>query len=59
MPFRRHEVPVEEAIGLFRNLGYEDKVKLLETSGDVYVNYYTLDGTEPDKENGILYDEDK
>jgi uridine kinase len=45
MPFRRHEVPVEEAIGLFRNLGYEDKVKLLETSGDVYVNYYTLDGT--------------
>ncbi len=45
MPFRRHEVQVEEAIELFRNLGYDDKVKLLETSGDVYVNYYTLDGT--------------
>ena len=45
MPFRRHEVLVEEAIELFRNLGYEDKVRLLETSGDVYVNYYTLDGT--------------
>ena len=45
LPFRRHEVLVEEAIGIFRNLGYDDKVKLLETSGDVYVNYYTLDGT--------------
>lgn len=45
IPFRRHEVLVQEAIELFRNLGYDDKVKLLETSGDVYVNYYTLDGT--------------
>lgn len=45
MPFRRHEVLVDEAIELFRGLGYDDKVKLLETSGDVYVNYYTLDGT--------------
>lgn len=45
IPFRRHEVLVEEAIGLFRSLGYDDKVKLLETSGDIYVNYYTLDGT--------------
>ena len=45
IPFRRHEVTVEEAIELFRTLGYDDKVKLLETSGDVYVNYYTLDGT--------------
>ena len=45
LPFRRHEVQIEEAIELFRNLGYDDKVKLLETSGDVYVNYYTLDGT--------------
>lgn len=44
-PFRRHEVRREEAIGLFRSLGFDDKVKLLETSGDVYVNYYTLDGT--------------
>ena len=45
LPFRRHEVQIEEAIELFRNLGYDDKVKLLETSGDVYVNYYTLEGT--------------
>lgn len=45
IPFRRHEVPVEEAIGIFRDMGYEDKVRLLTTSGDVYVNYYTLGDT--------------
>lgn len=45
MPFRRHEVRTEEAVELFENLGQEDKVKLLNTTGDVYVNYYTLDGT--------------
>ena len=44
MPFRRHEVKTEDAIALFRDMGYEDKVKLLQTTGDVYVNYYTLDG---------------
>ena len=47
IPFRRHEVLVDEAIDLFRTLGYDDKVNLLETSGDVYVNYYTL-GNTPD-----------
>lgn len=45
MLFRRHEVLAEEAVETFRGMGYEDKVKLIETSGDVYVNYYTLDGT--------------
>lgn len=45
MPFRRHEVHTEEAIELFSGLGHEDKVKLLNSTGDVYVNYYTLDGT--------------
>ena len=45
IPFRRHEVRTEEAIEHFRSMGYEDKVKLLTTAGDVYVNYYTLDGT--------------
>ena len=45
MLFRRHEVLAEEAVEIFRGMGYEDKVKLIETSGDVYVNYYTLDGT--------------
>lgn len=45
IPFRRHEVRAEEAVDIFRQMGYEDKVKLIETTGDVYVNYYTLDGT--------------
>ncbi len=45
IPFRRHEVRTSEAIGLFHEMGYTDKVKLLQTSGDVYVNYYTLDDT--------------
>ena len=45
IPFRRHEVLTDEAIEMFRSLGYEDKVRLLETSGGLYVNYYTLDDT--------------
>ncbi len=45
VPFHRHEVQVEEAIRLFRELGQEDKVRLLETCGDVYVTYYTLGDT--------------
>lgn len=45
IPFRRHEVRLEEAIELFSSLGYTDKVKLLQTSSDVYVNYYTLENT--------------
>ena len=47
MPFRRHEVRTEEAISLFDEMGYHDKVRLLQTAGDVYVNYYTL-GDTPD-----------
>lgn len=47
MPFRRHEVRTEEAISLFEQMGYHDKVTLLQTAGDVYVNYYTL-GDTPD-----------
>ena len=47
LPFRRHEVLTEEAIKLFESMGYDDKVKLLQTSGDVYINYYTL-GDSPD-----------
>ena len=43
--FRRHDVQIEEAIELFRNLGMNDKVKILETCGEVYINYYTLDKT--------------
>jgi uridine kinase len=45
IPFRRHEVQLSEAIRIFKKLGYDDKVKLLQTSGDVYITYYTLQDT--------------
>ena len=45
IPFRRHEVLTDEAIEMFRELGFDDKVSLLETSADLYTKYYTLDGT--------------
>lgn len=45
VPFRRHEVQVSEAIRKFRSLGHPDKVKLLETCGEVYISYYTLENT--------------
>ena len=35
--FRRHEVQISEALRIFRKRGYEDKVSLLETCGDVCV----------------------
>lgn len=41
--FRRWEVQADEAIETFRNAGYEDKVKLLQSTSEVYVNYYTLE----------------
>ena len=43
--FHRHDVHVDEAIAMFREMGYADKVKLLENSGRIYIKYYTLDGT--------------
>ena len=45
IPFRRHEVLTDEAIEMFRELGFDDKVSLLETSAELYTKYYTLDGT--------------
>ena len=45
MPFRRTEAPLEEAVRVFRERGFSDKVKLLETSGQVYTYYYTLGDT--------------
>lgn len=45
LPFFRHEARQSEVIELFSKLGYDDKVKLLETSGDIYIGYYTLGGT--------------
>ena len=44
-PFKRVEVRTEEAIEMFRGMGYDDKVKLLETSGQLYIRYHTLEGT--------------
>jgi uridine kinase len=45
IPFRRWEVQAEEAIETFRQAGYDDKVKLLQSTSEVYVNYYTLEDT--------------
>ena len=45
MPFRRNEATTEEAIRIFQERGFADKVKLLETSGQVYSDYYTLGET--------------
>lgn len=44
-PFRRYEVQADEALAIFKEMDYFDKVRLIETSGQPYVNYYTLDGT--------------
>ena len=45
MPFRRNEATTEEAIRIFAERGFTDKVKLLETSGQIYSDYYTLGDT--------------
>lgn len=45
MPFRRMEAPLEEAVRVFTERGFFDKVKLLETSGQVYTYYYILGNT--------------
>ena len=45
LPFRRTEATIEEAIRVFKERGFVDKVKLLETSGQVYSYYYTLGDT--------------
>lgn len=45
MPFRRSEAPTEEAIRIFKERGFTDKVRLLETSEKVYTDYYTLGDT--------------
>jgi len=45
LPFHRYDVQTERAIREFRKAGYDDKVRLLETSGEAYTDYYTLDNT--------------
>ena len=44
-PFHRFEAPIEQVIEIMHKLGAEDKVKLLETSGQVYMDYYSLGKT--------------
>ena len=45
IPFRRTEATTEEAIRVFKERGFADKVKLLETSGQIYSDYYMLGDT--------------
>ncbi len=44
IPIHRHESTTEEAIEIFRSLGYSSKVKLLESTGSLYTTYYEIDG---------------
>lgn len=45
LPFIRHEKHTEEIIRLFKERGMDDKVKLLETSGQLYSCYQQLGDT--------------
>ncbi|MBE6269806.1 MAG: nucleoside kinase [Prevotella ruminicola] len=45
MPFRRTEATTDEAVRVFSERGFADKVKLIETSGQIYTDYYTLGDT--------------
>ncbi len=45
LPFRRTEATKEEAVRVFADRNLNDKVKLLETSGNIYTDYYTLGDT--------------
>ncbi len=44
IPIRRHEVPTEEAIARFEEMGYHDKALLLRTTGRLYTLYYDING---------------
>ena len=45
IPFNRFEKHTSEVVELFRQKGMSDKVRLLETSGNLYSYYYTLGET--------------
>jgi len=45
LPFERYEKHTTEVVELFRQKGMTDKVRLLETSGNLYSYYYTLGDT--------------
>ena len=42
IPFKRKELQIGEAIRIFKESGDLDKVKLLETCGEVYISCYSL-----------------
>lgn len=52
IPFKRKELQIEEAIRIFKESGDLDKVKLLETCGEVYITCYSLGDV-----TGYYYDE--
>ena len=45
LPFHRYDVQTEKAIKEFKKAGAEDKVRLMQTSGEAYTDYYTLGDT--------------
>jgi len=45
LSFQRMEVHTEDAIKMFRDQGRVDKVRLLETSGNIFSHYYKLGET--------------
>ena len=45
LPFIRTDCHTTKAMQLFRERGMADKVKLLETTGELYTSYYTLGDT--------------
>ena len=53
LPIRRHECTTEEAIEIFKQRKAFSKVKLLQSTGDLYTVYHDLDGY-PDYYYGAL-----
>ena len=53
IPFHRYDAQTDKVMKIFSKSGAEDKVRLLETSGQVYMDYYTL-GDTPDYYYGRL-----
>ena len=44
IPIHRHETTTKEAIAMFDSLHNKSKVKLLESTGQLYTTYYDIDG---------------
>lgn len=44
IPFTHTELETDEVIEIFRKQGFEDKVLLLQTAGNLYSKFYELDG---------------